>query len=133
MSFEIACPVVSCMQLKREGFNSSNIEITDVAGSISSMTVAGVIVAITQPEELKELRRYALKTLKVRDEERYKTCYVNVDYPKMRLTDCEQGNYNTEQPKLVHTDSDVSDSLNLISDSPSESKQNQSAFNINFD
>ena len=51
----------------------------------------------------------------------------------MRLTDCEQGNYNTEQPKLVHTDSDVSDSLNLISDSPSESKQIQSAFNINFD
>lgn len=133
MAFEVGCPVVSCMQLKREGFNSSNIEITDVAGSISSMTVAGVIVAITQPEEMKELKRYALKTLKVRDEERYKTCYVNVDYPKMRLTDCEQGDYSSEQPKIVHTDSDVSDSINLLCETQPEEKPIQSAFNINFD
>ena len=82
---------------------------------------------------MKELKRYALKTLKVRDEERYKTCYVNVDYPKMRLTDCEQGDYSTEQPKIVHTDSDVSDSINLICETQPEDKPIQSAFNINFD
>lgn len=114
MGFELGVPVVSCMQLKREGFNSSEIEITDVAGSIGSMTVAGVIIAITQPAELKDLKRYALKTLKVRDEERYKTCYVNVDYQKMRLTDCEQGDYSTEQAKTVHTESDMSQAVDLI-------------------
>lgn len=117
MAFMLNVPVVSCMQLKREGFNSSNVEITDVAGSIGSMTVAGVIIAITQPQEMKDLHRYIFKTLKVRDEERYKTAYVNVDYGKMRLSNCEQGDYSTEQPKIVHNEKDLEEALNMVAPS----------------
>lgn len=137
MAFDVGVPVISCMQLKREGFNSSDIEITDVAESIGATTVAGVIIAITQPDELKELKRYALKTLKVRDEERYKTCYVNVNYGKMRLEDCEQGMYSTEQPKTVHTESDLSSAINLLAPSIQISPDNAtngvpSGFEIDF-
>lgn len=123
MAFMLNVPVVSCMQLKREGFNSSNIELTDIAGSIGSTTVAGVIIAITQPQEMKDLHRYIFKTLKVRDEERYKVAYVNVDYGKMRLSSCEQGDYSTEQPKIIHNEKDLEEAMSMVAPSLEFNKQ----------
>lgn len=89
LSMEFGMPFVSALQANRAGFDKLDMDLTDTADSIGSVTKADIIYAIVTNDELKSIGKYKFILLKNRYGINSGTCFVNVDYYKMRLYDCE--------------------------------------------
>ena len=100
VAVEFEVPVISGVQINRSAFGSASIGLDDIAQSIGVTYTADVIIGVTVPEEIKEKGKYLWTILKNRDGGfKGKKIYVNVDYPKMRVTDDEVA--NKTQPSAV--------------------------------
>jgi replicative DNA helicase len=87
MAMEMNIPIVSATQLTREGMQSSDPDMTDVAEAISLPQTADLFLSITENEELEEMGQYLFKQLKNRLNKKNnpKRFMVGVDKDKLRL------------------------------------------------
>jgi archaellum biogenesis ATPase FlaH len=82
--------IVTATQINRNGYNSSDISMTDVAESAGLSHTADVMLGIIQDDLMRANQEYWLKVLKIRDGEgKGNKCKLNVDYKFMRLIETE--------------------------------------------
>jgi replicative DNA helicase len=78
--------IVTATQINRNGYNSSDISMSDVAESTGLSHTADVMLGIIQDDLMRANQEYWLKVLKIRDGEgKGNKCKLNVDYNFMRL------------------------------------------------
>lgn len=78
--------IVTATQINRNGYNSSDISMTDVAESAGLSHTADVMLGIIQDDLMRANQEYWLKVLKIRDGEgKGNKCKLNIDYNFMRL------------------------------------------------
>jgi len=89
---QVELPIWSATQLNRNGFKSSDPDITDTAESFGLPATVDLLWVLIANEQLKQLNQIVFKQLKNRydDMDRMPRFVVGVDNPKMRLYDVEQ-------------------------------------------
>ncbi len=90
LAVEHSIPFVSAVQTNRDGFNSAEIDMTDISDSIGTAGIADLIIGVTQTDELRNLGKYSWIILKNRYGINKKKVTENVDYYKMRIYEEEQ-------------------------------------------
>ena len=82
--------IVTATQINRNGYNSSDISMTDIAESAGLSHTADVMLGIIQDDLMRANYEYWLKILKIRDGEGKGTkCRLIINYNLMRLTETE--------------------------------------------
>lgn len=82
--------IVTATQINRNGYNSSDISMSDVAESAGLSHTADVMLGIIQDDLMRANQEYWLKVLKIRDGEgKGNKCKLNIDYNYMRLVETE--------------------------------------------
>ena len=89
LAFEVNLPIVSATQVTRQGFNSSDPDMTDVAESFGLPATADFLVVMTRTEEMDKLNQVMFTQLKNRfsDFNTNKRFAVGIDTNKFRLYD----------------------------------------------
>ena len=83
--------IVTATQITRNGYNSSDIGMTDIAESAGLSHTADVMLGIIQDDMMRASSEYWLKLLKIRDGEGKGTkCKLNIDWNYMRLLETEE-------------------------------------------
>lgn len=83
--------IVTATQITRNGYNSSDITMTDVAESAGLSHTADVMLGIIQDDMMRASYEYWLKILKIRDGEgRGSKCKLGINYNFMRLTETDE-------------------------------------------
>lgn len=111
IAVEFGMPVVSAIQTNRNGFGSSELEMTDISESIGTAATADIIFGITQTQEMRDSFRYSFQLLKNRYGENKKKCYIGVNYPKMRIFDIEE---EEQTPRHIKADTQADEVVNNI-------------------
>jgi len=108
---ELGPATVSGVQTNRDGAESSDIDLTNIADSFGTAATADLIIAVTQSDEMREAGKFLwiiLKSRYGRNKIKFKVC---VDYPKMRITadeeEVEKMNRN-EAPRATRIVDDAS-------------------------
>ena len=82
--------IVTATQINRNGYNSSDISMGDVAESAGLSHTADVMLGIIQDDLMRANQEYWLKVLKIRDGEgKGNKCKLNIDFNHMRLVETE--------------------------------------------
>jgi len=83
--------IISATQLNRSGWNSTEVNIENIAESAGLAHTVDVMYALIQDAAMHIDRQYWLKVLKMRDGEgKGNRCMFNVNYEYMRLMETEQ-------------------------------------------
>ena len=83
--------IVTATQITRNGYNSSDIGMTDIAESAGLSHTADVMLGIIQDDLMRANSEYWLKVLKIRDGEGKGTkCKLNINWNYMRLLETEE-------------------------------------------
>lgn len=83
--------IVTATQITRNGYNSSDITMTDVAESAGLSHTADIMLGIIQDDIMRANYEYWLKILKIRDGEgRGSKCKLGINYNYMRLTETDE-------------------------------------------
>lgn len=84
-------PVVSAIQLNRDGFGSSDADIDDVADSFGASMTMDLMLILSSNDELQKLGQYIVKQGKNRlgPKHKHRAFVIGVDYDKQRLYDVE--------------------------------------------
>ena len=83
--------IVTATQITRNGYNSSDIGMTDIAESAGLSHTADVMLCIIQDDLMRANSEYWLKVLKIRDGEGKGTkCKLNINWNYMRLIETEE-------------------------------------------
>lgn len=92
LAVEYNVPILTATQTTRNGFNNSDVELTDTSESFGLPATADLMLALIRSDELDELNQIMIKQLKNRyaDPSSYKRFVVGVDRSKMKLYDCEE-------------------------------------------
>lgn len=91
LAVEFNVPVVSATQVNREGFSSTDVEMTHTSESWGLPQTVDLLLVIMQPEEMKRLGQLVWKQLKSRydDLTRKSKFVLGVDKMRMKLFDLE--------------------------------------------
>ncbi len=92
LAVEFNVPIISATQTNRDGYNSSDVDLTNTAESFGLPATADLMLAIVCTDELDELNQMLFKQLKNRynDGKSMKSFVVGIDRSKMRLYDVEE-------------------------------------------
>lgn len=83
--------IVTATQINRNGYNSSDLSMSDVAESAGLSHTADMMLGIIQDDIMRASYEYWLKVLKIRDGEGKGTkCKLNINYSFMRLTETDE-------------------------------------------
>ena len=83
--------IVTATQITRNGYNSSDIGMTDIAESAGLSHTADVMLGIIQDDMMRANSEYWLKLLKIRDGEGKGTkCKLDIDWNYMRLIETDE-------------------------------------------
>jgi archaellum biogenesis ATPase FlaH len=83
--------IVTATQITRNGYNSSDITLTDIAESAGLSHTADIMLGIIQDDMMRASYEYWLKILKIRDGEgRGRKCKLGINYNYMRLTETDE-------------------------------------------
>jgi KaiC/GvpD/RAD55 family RecA-like ATPase len=83
--------IVTATQINRNGYNSSDIGMGDIAESAGLSHTADVMLGIIQDDLMRANQEYWLKVLKIRDGEgKGNKCKLNIDFKHMRLVETEE-------------------------------------------
>ncbi len=83
--------IVTATQITRNGYNSSDIGMTDIAESAGLSHTADVMLGIIQDDLMRANAEYWLKVLKIRDGEGKGTkCKLDINWNYMRLIETEE-------------------------------------------
>ena len=92
LAVETGVPIVTATQTNRDGFNSSDVDLTNTSESFGLPATADFMIALMRSEELDQLGQVQFKQLKNRyaDPSMNRRFVVGVDLTKFRLFDVEQ-------------------------------------------
>lgn len=92
LAVEYNVPILSATQTNRDGFNNSDVDLTNTSESFGLPATADLMFALIRSEELDELNQIMVKQLKNRyaDPSHYKRFVIGVDRDKMKLYDVEE-------------------------------------------
>lgn len=92
LAVEFDVPIVSATQTNRDGFNNSDIDMTNTSESIGLPATCDLMLGLITSEELEGLGQLMVKQLKNRynDPAMYRRFVIGVDRSKMKLYDVEQ-------------------------------------------
>lgn len=92
LAVETNTAIWSATQTNRDGFGSSDVDMTDTSESFGVPMTADLLYAAISTPELRELNQYLIKMLKNRyfDSDKFQKFVIGVDRPKMRLYNVEQ-------------------------------------------
>lgn len=101
LAMEFNMPIVSATQANREGYNNTDMDLTNTSESIGLPQTVDCMMALISSEELESMGQIMFKQLKNRwgDLGQYRRFVVGIDRSKMRLYDLEehaQHNVNNE-------------------------------------
>lgn len=83
--------IVTATQINRNGYNSSDIGMGDVAESAGLSHTADLMLGIIQDDLMRASNEYWLKVLKIRDGEgKGVKCKLDINYNYMRLTETDE-------------------------------------------
>jgi replicative DNA helicase len=114
LATETGIPFVSSRQINRDGYGDAQIDLKNSAESIGTTTVADIIFGITQTEELREARKYLFILLKNRSGINKTKCTVTVNYSKMRLSNNDDEDNETNENSATVVDQAASKILNTL-------------------
>ena len=105
LAVEFNVPIITATQTNRDGYNSSDVDLTNTSESFGLPATADLMFAIISTEELEELNQLLIKQLKNRynDLNLHRTFLIGVDRSKMRLYDVEssaQSGLNHDRPVM---------------------------------
>jgi replicative DNA helicase len=91
LAVEYNVPILSSTQTNRQGYDNSDVDLSNVSESAGLSSTADLVIAVIRTEELDELDQLMIKQLKNRysDPSKYKRFVVGVDRAKMKLYDVE--------------------------------------------
>lgn len=100
LAVEFCVPVLTATQTNREGFDNSDVDLTNTAESFGLPATADFIIAAISNEELQRMNQFLMKQLKSRynDMAQNRKFLIGVDRAKMRLYDVEQAAQDDIQP-----------------------------------
>jgi len=103
MAVEFDVPIITATQVNREGFGSSDVELTNTAESWGLPSTADLFVTLIVTEELDELGQVMVKQLKNRynDLTSYRRFLIGIDRAKMKLFDLEASAQTLIQTKTT--------------------------------
>lgn len=119
LAVEYNLPLVTAGQLNRNGLDSSDVDLSDVADSAGILHTADLLIALIRTEELDNLNQLMIKQLKNRygDLSFHKRFVVGLNRSKMKLYNLEASAQNGIMPgntyspqQIVKANSDVDDS-----------------------
>jgi len=92
LAVEHDVPCLTATQTNRQGYDNSDIDLTNVSESAGLSSTVDLMLALIRSEELDELNQIMVKQLKNRyaDPSNYKRFVVGVDRSKMKLYDVEE-------------------------------------------
>jgi len=95
---EYNIPIITATQTNRQGFNNSDLEMTETSESIGLPQTVDFLVALMQVDEMKDLKQVLVKQLKNRfgDMGYFSKFFVGIDKPKMKLYDIDQDDQEKE-------------------------------------
>lgn len=130
LAVEFNVPIVSATQTNREGYNNTDIELTNTSESIGLPATVDFMFALISTEELEQLNQIMVKQLKNRycDPSFYKKFVVGIDRAKMRLYDVE----NSAQKNLVNSGQTQS-VTNTMKDKPVFDSTKAGNFDFQYD
>lgn len=101
LAMEFNVPIVSSTQLNRDGYNNSDVDLTNTSESMGLTHTADAIFALMTSEELESMGQIMVKQLKNRwgDISRHRKFVIGMDKPRMKL-------YNTEQKSQENVSND---------------------------
>ena len=101
-SIENDVPIWSATQLNREGYKSSDVDLTNTSESFGLPATADLMLALISTEELEELDQILVKQLKNRynDIAKNRRFVLGIDRPKMRLYDAEDSAQDDIMPEI---------------------------------
>lgn len=99
LAVECNVPIITATQTNRDGFNSSDVDLTNTSESFGLPATADFMFAIISTEELEKLNQLMIKQLKNRynDLSTNKVFLIGVDRSKMKLYDVESTTQNGVQ------------------------------------
>lgn len=88
---EYKIPLITATQTNRDGFNASDVDMTNISDSVGSSFTCDYMLALISSEELDALGQVMFKQLKNRygDKNRYNKFVVGIDRPRMKLFNVE--------------------------------------------
>lgn len=103
LAMEFGVPIVSSSQLNRDGYNNSDVDLTNTSESMGITHTADAIFALITNEELDSMKQLMVKQLKNRwgDLSYYRRFVVGLDKSRMKL-------YNTEESAQKNVINEVS-------------------------
>lgn len=87
LSMEKAIPVISSIQVNRDGFGKLDIDMDDISDSIGVAFDSDVVIAATQNDDLRTSGKYMFNIVKNRYGLNKIKFPVNIDFYKMRIWD----------------------------------------------
>lgn len=92
LAVEYDVPMISATQVNRNGFDNSDIELTDTSESMGLVHTADLMLALIRTEELDEINQLMIKQLKNRyaDTATNKRFVVGINRARMKLYDLEE-------------------------------------------
>lgn len=92
LAVEYNVPILTATQTTRNGFNNSDVELTDTSESFGLPATADLMFALIRSEDLDQLNQVMIKQLKNRyaDPSHYKRFVIGIDRSKMKLYDVEE-------------------------------------------
>jgi hypothetical protein len=102
LAIEANLPIWSATQLNREGYKSSDVDLTNTSESFGLPATADLMLALISTEELEDLEQILVKQLKNRynDPSKNRRFVLGIDRPKMRLYDTEQSAQEDILPEI---------------------------------
>jgi archaellum biogenesis ATPase FlaH len=105
LAVEYNVPIVTATQTNRDGYNSSDVDLTNTSESFGLPATADLMFAIISTEELENIGQLMIKQLKNRynDLGVHRNFMIGVDRAKMRLYDVEssaQGGFIEDRPVM---------------------------------
>ncbi len=105
LAVEFNLPIVTATQTNRDGYNSSDVDLTNTSESFGLPATADLMFAIISTEELENIGQLMIKQLKNRynDLGLHRSFVIGVDRAKMRLYDVEvsaQSTFKVDKPVM---------------------------------
>jgi archaellum biogenesis ATPase FlaH len=120
VSVEFEIPIVSSVQANREGTNTTSLDFSNTAESMGIPRTADVMLAVTQSDEFKQLKKFRWSLLKNRYGECGKNLHIGVVYEKMRVHDIDK----TKNLEGINKDELKSATENILDVVKNDRKQN---------
>jgi RecA/RadA recombinase len=132
VAVEAEVPIVTAEQIGRDGFDSAVIGMANVANSIGTVATADIVIAVTQPEELRNQKRMVWMMTKNRFGFNNTKAIVGVDFAKMRVFDITDGVKEQETQQRIQQD--IEQAAPVVTDILRNRKRRElSAVGITFD